>query len=80
VRNTVQTTVLVCAALVAAIVVTGFASSAYKRERVRLGQLHYQQGRELAARGDLGEGIEEYRRALLFSPDLTEYRLALAKA
>jgi tetratricopeptide (TPR) repeat protein len=43
-----------------------------------MAERHYAQGQKLAARGDLNAAAEEYREALLFAPDNTEYRLALA--
>lgn len=79
-QTTLRATVSVCAVLILAIVATGFVSSAYKRERESLGQEHFELGRALAAKGQPQEGIEEYRQALIYSPDETEYRLSLARA
>ena len=64
--------------LVLAFVVTGFASSAYRRERTTLGEAHFQEAQNLVNRGEVESALEEYRKALLFAPDRTEYRLALA--
>jgi tetratricopeptide (TPR) repeat protein len=72
--------VLLCLTLVASLIMTGFVSSAYRRERVSLGQLHFDKGRDLAKQGQEEAAVEEFRQALIFSPDVTEYRLALARA
>ena len=61
-------------------VVTGFVASAYRRERRSLGELHYDRAQSLVKQSRLDDGIEEYRKALIFSPDKTEYRLSLATA
>jgi tetratricopeptide (TPR) repeat protein len=79
-QNTFQATLTVCVTLVTAFVVTGFASSAYHRERAALGVRNYNNGRALEAHGSLEPAIEEYRKALLFTPDKPEYRLSLATA
>ena len=79
-QNTFQATLTVCVMLVTAFVVTGFASSAYHRKRTALGVSHYDNGRTLQAKGQLEPALEEYRKALLFSPDDREYRLSLATA
>ena len=79
-QNTFQATLTVCITLVGAFVVTGFASSAYHRERNALGVMHYNQGRSLESQDQLEPALEEYRKALLFTPDKPEYRLSLATA
>ena len=66
--------------LILAFVVTGFASSAYRRERTTLGRAHFVDAQAMLKRGDVKGSLEGYRKALLFSPDRTEYRLALATA
>ena len=66
--------------LIAAFVVTGFASSRYHRRRTALGVLHYNEGRLREAHGELEPAIEEYRKALIFEPNKTDYRLSLATA
>lgn len=63
--------------LVGALVCAGFASSFYRRERQSLGEAHYEKGQSLIAKGHISEAAEEYRQALLFSPDKTAYRLSL---
>jgi tetratricopeptide (TPR) repeat protein len=70
--------VAVCVVLVAAFVATGFVNSAYRREKGSLATLHFDQGQVLRGRGDLAGAAEEFRDALLFSPDSTAYRLSLA--
>ncbi len=79
-QTTLRATVSVCALLVLAVVGTGFVSSAYKRERASLGQTHFERGQAFAAAGRTGQAIEEYRQALIYSPDETDYRLSLARA
>jgi len=79
-QNTLQATLTVCVTLVIGFVATGFASSAYHRKRDALGVQHYQAGLALEHRGQLEPALEEYRQALIFSPDKTEYRLSLATA
>ena len=66
--------------LVLAFAVTGFISSAYWREKQALGEEHYKVGQQLESKGDLSDAVEEYRKALLFSPDKTEYRISFAAA
>lgn len=41
---------------------------------------HYQAGERLSTAGERSEAVEEYRKALLFSPDNTDYRVSLARA
>ncbi|MDQ2841124.1 MAG: tetratricopeptide repeat protein [Acidobacteriota bacterium] len=79
-QNTFQATLTVCVTLVLAFVATGFASSAYHKERTSLGVSHYNRGKALETHGELEPALEEYRKALFFSPDKTEYRLSLATA
>ncbi len=79
-QNTFQATLTVCVTLVVAFVATGFASSAYHRERNSLGALHYNRGQALQGRGELDPALEEYRKALLYGPNQTDYRLSLATA
>lgn len=73
-------TAAVSAILLAAFIFTGFISSAYKKDRVAIGQSHYEAAQSLVKNGDPDEAIEQYRKALIFSPDQTDYRLALATA
>jgi tetratricopeptide (TPR) repeat protein len=56
------------------------ASSAYRRERLKLGNQHHDKAEQLARAGQLNAATEEFRRALIFSPDNTDYRLSLATA
>lgn len=79
-QNTFQATLTVCVTLVIAFVVTGFASSSYHQEQRSLGQQHYALGQSLQARGELESALEEYRKALIFAPNNTDYRLSLATA
>ncbi len=66
--------------LALALGVTGFISSAYQREKQSLGEQHYVLGQQLERKGDLPAAVEEYRKALLFSPDKPEYRISFAAA
>ncbi len=79
-QNTFWTTVTVCVTLIAAFVATGFASSAYHRERTALGVQHYDLGRSLESHDELESALDQYRKALFFAPDKTEYRLSLSTA
>lgn len=63
-----------------AFALTGFAGAAYHRKRGALGIEHYDRGNALETHGDLEAGLDEYRKALLFAPDNTQYRLSLATA
>ncbi len=79
-QNTLQATLTVCVTLIVAFVVTAFASSAYHREQRSLGQVHFGRGQAMQARGELTPALEEYRQALIFAPNNTDYRLSLATA
>lgn len=68
------------ALLVAALIFAGFVTSFYRQERNSYGQMHYDRGQALRAKGQPGEAAEEFRQALLFSPDKTEYRVSLGAA
>lgn len=75
-----RATIAVFAALLGAFIFTGFISSAYKADRVAIGRSHYDLAQSLVASGQPEDAIEQYRKALIFSPDDTDYRLALATA
>jgi tetratricopeptide (TPR) repeat protein len=79
-QNTFQATLTVSVALILAFVVTGFASSSYHRKQAALATAHYNRGYALESRSELEPALEEYRKALLFAPDNTQYRLSLATA
>ena len=66
--------------LVSALVATAFVSARYHREKTHLGQIYYERGRALEKEGKLDSAIEEYRKALIFSPDTPEYRVSFASA
>lgn len=78
--NPFRLTASVSLLLVLALAVTGFTSSVYRREKQALGEQHYHFGQQLQKKGDLPEAVEEYRKALLFSPDKSEYRISFAAA
>jgi tetratricopeptide (TPR) repeat protein len=73
-------TIGVVASLICGFVVTGFASSAYRRERTKLGQEHYREAQRLESQAQVEASLEEFRKALFFSPDQTEYGISLATA
>ena len=79
-QSTWRATIVVCVVLVFSFIATGFISSEYRRGKAALGSTHFQAGQLLAAHGDLEGAAEEYRKALLFSPDSTMYRLSLGEA
>jgi tetratricopeptide (TPR) repeat protein len=59
---------------------TGFCTSFYKHQRTNLGKHHYAEGQRLESSGELDAAVEEYRRALIFAPDDTDYRVSFASA
>ena len=63
-----------------AFVVTGFVTKKYRQEKRLLGLTHYERGLELQRSSDVGESIEEFRKALIFIPNSAEYRLSFASA
>jgi tetratricopeptide (TPR) repeat protein len=75
-----RATIAVSIVLVAAFIFTGFLSSSYEHARISRGREYYQIGRELQAAGAVQEAAEQYRKALLFTPDEVDYRLSLAVA
>jgi tetratricopeptide (TPR) repeat protein len=78
--NPFRLTALVGVLLVLALAVTGFTSSVYRREKQALGEQHYTLGQQLEKKGDLPDAVEEYRKALLYSPDKPDYRISFAAA
>lgn len=78
--NTFRLTASLSLLLVLAVAVTGFVSSVYKREKQALGEKHYQSGQQLQQKGNLPAAVEQYREALLFSPDKVEYRVSFVAA
>jgi len=78
--TTLRAAIPVSAILVVSFLLTGAATSAYKKERVSLGQMHFERAQSLLGHGHPQDAVEEYRRALLFLPDNTRYRLSLALA
>lgn len=78
--TTIRSIGYVAATLILAFLVTGAISSSYKRERVSLGQQHYEQGRSFEQQGSMEDAIDQYREALLFLPYNSNYRLSLATA
>jgi tetratricopeptide (TPR) repeat protein len=78
--TTLRATVYVLVALVLSFVVTGAISSAYRRERLSLGESHYKRGQLLAGQGDVEAAVDQYREALLYLPNQAEFRLSLATA
>lgn len=78
VSSTFKSTLYVGVALAVALTVAGFASSTYRNERTDLAARHFQSGQWSLDHGDLAGAIDQLRKALLFSPDDEQYRLALA--
>jgi tetratricopeptide (TPR) repeat protein len=76
----VRAALLVSIVLVAAFTVTGFLSASYKSARESRGREHYERGQALASSGNVQDAAEEYRKALLFMPDQTDYRISLCVA
>ena len=79
-RTSFRSTGLVSALLIGTFALTGFCTSAYKHQRTNLGRRHYAEGQRLETAGDIEAAVEEYRRALIFAPDDTEYRISFASA
>lgn len=79
-KTNLRSTVLVSAFLVGVFALTAFCSSIYKHQKRTLGERHYSQGIGLEKKGDLEAAVEEYRRALIFSPDDVDYRISLTSA
>ena len=77
VNHTLRSVVFVFTLLALAFVFTGFASSFYRRERQSLGETHYELGNQYQAMHKPNQAVDEYRRALLYSPDLTANRVSL---
>ncbi len=66
--------------LAGSLALTAAAASIYRNERISLGQKHYAEGEAFSKQSRTKEALGEYRTALLFLPDETEYRLSLATA
>lgn len=79
-KTNLRSTTLIAIVLVVAFALTGFFSSAYQREKRTLGRRHYSEGIALEKKGDLAAAVEEYRKALIFSPDDADYRISFAAA
>jgi len=75
-----RSTGLVSALLVGMFALTGFCTSFYKHQQSTLGKRHYAEGQRLESTGDIDAAVEEYRRALIFAPDDTDYRISFASA
>ena len=79
-KTTFRVTTSVSVLLVVAFVVTGFVNAAYRREKTSLGESHYSKGLRLERATDANGAVEEFRKALIYSPDKSEYRLSFADA
>ena len=79
-KNTFRVTTSVSVLLVLAFLVTGFVNAAYRREKTSLGESHYSKGLRLEKASDAAGAVEEFRKALIYSPDKSEYRLSFADA
>ncbi len=79
-HHTLRATAFVFALLIGALIFAGFATSFYRQERRSSGETHYERGQALRSGGKPVEAAEEFRKALLFSPDKAEYRVSLGGA
>ncbi len=79
-KTTFRVTTSVSVLLVLGFLVTGFINAAYRREKTSLGESHYSKGLRLERASDPNGAVEEFRKALIYSPDKTEYRLSFAEA
>lgn len=59
-------------------VVTGFYTRSFNRESRERGRHHYESAQALMLLSDYEQAVEQYRDALLYSRDNTDYRLGLA--
>jgi tetratricopeptide (TPR) repeat protein len=78
--SNIRAAISVAVVLVISVSVTGYLTARYRQAREERGLRHYEVGQALEGAGDMSGAAEEYRKALLFLPDETEYRLALAIA
>jgi Flp pilus assembly protein TadD len=79
-RTSLRSTGLVSGLLIGMFALTGFCTSVYKHQRTNLGRRHYAEGQRLESTGEIEAAVEEYRRALIFAPDDTDYRISFASA
>src|SRR5689334_15949647 len=79
-RTNFRSTGLVSGLLIGMFALTGFCTSVYKHKRTALGQRHYAEAQRLETSNELDAAVEEYRRALIFAPDDTDYRISFASA
>jgi Flp pilus assembly protein TadD len=78
--NNIRSAISVAVVLVISVSFTGYLTARYRQAREAQGLRHYEVGQALEGAGDMSGAAEQYRKALLFLPDETEYRLALAIA
>ena len=78
--TTLRAATSVSAILIVLFVITGALSSSYWKERTKLGEMSFGRGQELAARGKMSDAVDDYREALLYTPDDQQYRLSLSTA
>jgi tetratricopeptide (TPR) repeat protein len=79
-HTTIRATLSVVIVLVVSFALTAAVSSAYRRQRAALGEMHYDRAHWSAQHGRMGDAVEEFRQALLYLPEDTRYRLSLATA
>src|SRR3954447_17400034 len=79
-RTNFRSTALISGLLVGMFAITGFCTSVYKHQRENLGKRHYAEGQRLGSSGNIEAAVEEYRRALIFAPDDTDYRISFVSA
>ena len=68
------------AALVGMFAMTTGLVRAYTSARAALAETYFQEGRDFTAQGRYEQAIDQYRRAISFSPADSQYRLLLAQA
>jgi len=76
--NNIRSAISVAIVLVISVSFTGYLTARYRQAREAQGRRHYEIGQALEGAGDMSGAAEQYRKALLFLPDETDYRLALA--
>ncbi len=78
-KSAPQIVLQVSAGLVAMFSLAGFLMSSYNAEKDSRAQHHFSEGKLLEAGANPAGAVEQYRTALSFSRDNTEYQLALAR-
>ncbi|HXF27271.1 MAG TPA: tetratricopeptide repeat protein [Bryobacteraceae bacterium] len=72
--------VTVSVSVIVMFTLTGFLARYYRSQRLSRAHAYYDAGVKLAAGGHNEDAIDQYRKALIFSPDSFDVRLSLAVA